>query len=58
VGKPYVIAKIDATTSPKVTEELGVEGYPTLKFIVGQYAVDYSGGRTAEDIQKWIEKTL
>ena len=33
---------MDSTTSPKVSEKVGVEGYPTLKLIVqGVNAIDY-----------------
>lgn len=55
VGKDYVIAKIDATVAEKTAADLKVEGYPTLKFIVNGFAIEYSSGRTAVDIQKWIE---
>jgi thioredoxin-like negative regulator of GroEL len=37
-----VIAHVDATVSPKVAEEAGVDGYPTLKLIVQGLALDYS----------------
>ena len=57
-GKPYVIAEVDATTSPNVTELVGVEGYPTLKLVANGFVLDYDGGRTAEEMEKWIEATL
>jgi len=44
-GKEYVIAHVDATTSPKVAEEAGVDGYPTLKLIVQGLALDYGNAR-------------
>lgn len=44
-GKEYVIAEVDATLSPNVSQELGVEGYPTLKFIVNGYALNFDGER-------------
>jgi len=56
--KNYKIAEVDATVAPNTSLALGVEGYPTLKFIVNTYAVDYDGPRTSEGIQKWIETFL
>jgi thioredoxin-like negative regulator of GroEL len=53
-----VVAKVDSTVAEKVSQELGVEGYPTLKFIANGFAVDYDGPRTAEGIQSWIEEFL
>lgn len=57
-GKEYVIAEVDATVSPKVSAEVGVEGYPTLKFIVNGYPMDYDGERQFEGMQKWIESAM
>jgi protein disulfide-isomerase A1 len=54
------IAKVDATEEKKVGEKYGVQGFPTLKFFQGSVDVsdvsDYDGGRTADDIVKWMTK--
>jgi protein disulfide-isomerase-like protein len=57
-GKEYVIAEVDSTTSPNITEEVGVDGYPTLKLIVQGQPLDYSGERTLSAMQKWLEESL
>lgn len=57
-GKEYVIAEVDATVSPNVSQEVGVEGYPTLKFVVNGHPVDYDGGRDFEGMKKWIDSTM
>lgn len=33
-----------------------MQGYPTLKWFVNGKESDYKGGRTSEDIQRWIAK--
>lgn len=58
VGKEYVIAEVDSTQSTNVSQEVGVEGYPTLKFIVNGFPLDYEGGRDLESMQTWLEKTM
>ena len=57
-GKEYQIAKVDSTVASNASTEAGVQGYPTLKFIVNGYPLDYEGGRDPESMQKWIEETL
>lgn len=52
-----MIAKLDATEEKEVAGKHEVQGYPTLKwFIDGKEAMDYSGGRTADDIIRWVKK--
>ena len=50
-----MIAHVDATTSPKVGEEVGVDGYPTLKLIVQGHALDYGNDRTFDAMKKWLD---
>jgi len=55
-----VIAKADCTVEKELASRFGVTGYPTLKFFKKGAAVAepeaYSGGRTADDIVKYINK--
>ncbi|KAF0701384.1 Aste57867_8086 [Aphanomyces stellatus] len=57
---PLRIAKMDATAHSKAGEKYGVSGFPTLKFFKGDTdaaAVKaYTGGRTADEIEKWVVK--
>ncbi|PSC75600.1 disulfide isomerase-like 1-4 [Micractinium conductrix] len=51
------LAKVDATEEKEIAGKFEIQGYPTLKwFIDGKEASDYSGGRTADDIVRWIKK--
>ncbi|CAH0480673.1 unnamed protein product [Peronospora belbahrii] len=52
------LAKVDATAENALGEQFGVQGFPTLKFFKGnvESVTDYSGGRTADEITKWVIK--
>jgi protein disulfide-isomerase A1 len=56
VGSPVVIAKVDATQNNNVATAAGIRGYPTLKFYKKGVAIDYEGGRTPDELIKWITK--
>lgn len=52
------LGALDATAHQAKAQEYGVQGYPTIKFFPGgkkskSDAVDYDGGRTANDIVQW-----
>lgn len=54
-GEPkIVLAKMDATEQKEIPTRFGVNGYPTLKFFRSGSHIDYTGGRKADDIVKWV----
>jgi len=50
------LAKVDATEQKKLAETYGVRGYPTIKFFKNGQVLDYTGGRTSEEIKVWLAK--
>lgn len=57
-NKPYVLAEVDATTSPTVASKVGIESYPTLKLYINGEAINFDGERNAEAIISFIEKRI
>lgn len=37
-----MVAEVDATVAVKTAEEVGVDGYPTLKLMIQGHGLDYS----------------
>lgn len=59
IGDRVLIAKINAETSPVVTQQYGVRGFPTmLIFKGGQVADSRSGAMAKGKLREWIESTL
>lgn len=52
------LGDVDATIENDLAQKYGVEGFPTLKFFKknSDNAMEYSGGRTADEIVSWIKK--
>mmetsp|Transcript_4867 Transcript_4867/g.7367 ORF Transcript_4867/g.7367 Transcript_4867/m.7367 type:complete len:468 (-) Transcript_4867:2278-3681(-) len=50
------LVKIDATVHKKLAEKFGVQGFPTLKWIVEGKDMEYGGGRTESEIVSWVKK--
>eukprot|EP00929_Paragymnodinium_shiwhaense_P113775 TRINITY_DN82081_c0_g1_i1.p1 TRINITY_DN82081_c0_g1~~TRINITY_DN82081_c0_g1_i1.p1 ORF type:complete len:482 (+),score=117.90 TRINITY_DN82081_c0_g1_i1:63-1508(+) len=55
---PVPLAKIDATAETAIAEEYGVTGYPTLRLFIDGRDQEYTGGRTAKRIVKWVLKKV
>jgi len=51
-----LLAKVDATEETELAEKFEVRGYPTLKFSEMESRPNNSGGRTADDLVKWLKK--
>jgi len=50
------LAKVDATEAKELAERFEIRGFPTIKFFRKGVAIDYTGGRTENDIVAWINK--
>jgi len=50
------LGKVDATVQSELGERFKVRGYPTLKFFVDGTPLEFTGGRTAEEIIQWLKK--
>ena len=59
IGDKVVIAKVNAETSPGITNKYGVRGFPTLLiFKDGQVAASRSGAMPKNKLREWIEASI
>ncbi|KAG8178004.1 hypothetical protein JTE90_004485 [Oedothorax gibbosus] len=55
-GSELLLGKVDATAETELAEQHKVGGYPTIKFFRDGNVIEYTGGRTADDIIRWLKK--
>ncbi|KAH7444858.1 hypothetical protein KP509_02G094300 [Ceratopteris richardii] len=53
---PIVIAKLNADKYTKIASRFDVRGFPTLKFFIHGYPVDYKGPRKAGSLSSHLDK--
>ncbi len=59
MGDKITIVKVNAETSPTVTNKYGVRGFPTmLIFKGGEVAASRSGAIPKSKIREWIEQSI
>jgi len=59
LGDKIVIAKVNAETSPNITNKYGVRGFPTmLIFKDGEVAASRSGAMPKQKIKEWIAQSI
>jgi len=59
-AKTSLIADVDCTSDggKPICEEVGVRGYPTIKWGDASALEDYAGGRTYDDLKKFAKESL
>lgn len=55
-AKHNLITQVDCDEHKDLAGEYGVSGFPTLKLLKEGKPTDYGGGRTADDIVKYVIK--
>ena len=55
-GSEIKLGNVDATIEQDLAQKFGVNGYPTLKFFSDGTTLEYTGGRSQEDIVSWLKK--
>jgi len=53
---PLYIAKVDATEEQELGDRFGIRGFPTLKLFRNGKESEYEGGRSAEDIVRFMKR--
>jgi len=57
-NSPIKLAKINSIEEKQVSSDYGVQGFPTLYFMLNGTKVKYNGDRTKEAIVGWVEKKI
>ncbi|XP_031347999.1 protein disulfide-isomerase-like [Photinus pyralis] len=55
-GSSVALAEVDATLETSLAKEYGIKGYPTIKLFRNGAPLNYTGGRTSEEIARWLNK--
>ena len=55
-GSEIKLASVDATIEQDLAQKYDVKGYPTIKFFSDGTTLEYTGGRTEDDIINWLKK--
>jgi thioredoxin 1 len=59
IGDKITIAKLNAETSPNITNKYGVRGFPTLLiFKEGEVLASRSGAMPKQKIKEWIDQNI
>jgi hypothetical protein len=53
-----VVGDVDCTVETELGTEHGVSGYPTIKYWKDGESKDYSGGRSLDDLTKFVKDNL
>jgi len=55
-GSEIKLASVDATIEQDLAQKYDVKGYPTIKFFSDGTTLEYTGGRSQDDIVNWLKK--
>merc|ERR1712172_460371 len=59
MGKTALVGDVDCTAGGQsLCNEVGVRGYPTIKYGDPNNLEDYKGGRSFDDLKKFAEENL
>lgn len=54
---PVQMIKIDCDKEKSIAKSFGIQGYPTIKLVVGKKIVDYNGNRDVNSILNFVKNT-
>ena len=54
-GKIVRILSVNCEEYEKTAKEYGIQGFPTIKVITADKVVDYKGGRSFKDFEKFVK---
>ncbi|XP_050160342.1 protein disulfide isomerase-like 1-4 [Malus sylvestris] len=57
-GEYVILAKVDAIKENELSQEYGIEGFPTIFFFIDGVHKPYAGQRTKKGIVTWIKKKI